>query len=138
MTNLEFFNTRARFARKNIPYLRKSRGMTQQALAEALDVGRSTIGAIEEGRQSPTLSVLHKISVMFEISLEDVLFRDLAKEMPELLTAEKVRPSLDKKIIEHKEKMEEYDRLFATLQQYKAWFESLPYPPQISGLYEEV
>ena len=46
--------------------------MTQQALAEAVDVSRQTIIAIEQGRYSPSLEVAMKIARAFGESVERV------------------------------------------------------------------
>lgn len=50
--------------------LRKSRGLTQQALAEALNLTRSAIGAYEEGRAEPKLATLSALAAFFGESLD--------------------------------------------------------------------
>lgn len=57
----------------NIRRLRFEHGeMTQQDLAERVDVTRQTINAIELGKYSPSLEVAFKISRVFKMPLEAV------------------------------------------------------------------
>ncbi len=46
--------------------------MTQQDLAERVDVTRQTINAIELGKYSPSLEVAFKIARVFDRPLQDV------------------------------------------------------------------
>ena len=46
--------------------------MTQQALADEVGVSRQTIVAIEKGKYSPTLELAFKISMVFELPLQEV------------------------------------------------------------------
>ena len=46
--------------------------MTQQELANKLNVSRQTIIAIEAGKYSPTLELAFRISEIFNVSLEEV------------------------------------------------------------------
>mgnify|MGYP006295657219 CR=1 FL=1 len=46
--------------------------MTQQALADQVNVSRQTIVAIENGKYSPTLELAFKIARVFNTSVEDV------------------------------------------------------------------
>jgi putative transcriptional regulator len=46
--------------------------MTQQALANAVNVSRQTVVAIEKGKYSPSLEVAFKIADVFGISIADV------------------------------------------------------------------
>jgi putative transcriptional regulator len=59
--------------------LRKALGLTQQELADKVDVTRQTIIALEQGRYNPSLVLAHKVSkVLGAGSIEDVF--DLADE----------------------------------------------------------
>jgi len=53
--------------------LRKSRGMTQEELAEALYVSRTAISKWESGRGYPSIDSLKGISTFFHISIDDLL-----------------------------------------------------------------
>ena len=46
----------------SIADMRKSRGMTQQQLADAVDVTRQTIIALEQGRYNPSLLLAFKVT----------------------------------------------------------------------------
>ena len=54
--------------------LRLERNITQEELAEAVDVSRQTINALERGRYLPTVYLALKIAKYFKKSLEDVFF----------------------------------------------------------------
>lgn len=53
--------------------LRKSRGLTQEQLAEALYVSRTAISKWESGRGYPSIDSLKEISKFFSISIDDML-----------------------------------------------------------------
>ena len=53
--------------------LRKSRGMTQEDLAEALYVSRAAVSKWESGRGYPSIDSLKDISVFFSVSIDDLL-----------------------------------------------------------------
>jgi putative transcriptional regulator len=52
--------------------LRKSRGIRQEQLAEALRVSRQTIGSLENGRYNPSIVLAFKISRYFGLPIEDI------------------------------------------------------------------
>ncbi|MET0244153.1 MAG: LexA family transcriptional regulator [Flavitalea sp.] len=64
-------------AGKNLKYLRKLRGMTQEEFANKLKIKRSLLGAYEEERAEPRLDVLELISETFKLSLDELLLKDL-------------------------------------------------------------
>lgn len=53
--------------------LRKSRGLTQEELAEALFVSRTAISKWESGRGYPSIDSLKEISGYFSVSIDDLL-----------------------------------------------------------------
>ena len=65
-------------AGKNLKYLRKLRGWTQEEFSNKLNIKRSLIGAYEEERADPRLEVLEIISDMFKITLDELLRKDLS------------------------------------------------------------
>ncbi len=67
------------FAGKNLRYLRKLRGWTQEEFATKLRVKRSLIGAYEEERAEPKLEVLEAVSSIFKYSLDELLLQDLTE-----------------------------------------------------------
>ena len=62
---------------KNLRYLRKLRGWTQEEFANKLNIKRSLIGAYEEERAEPRLEVLENICNIFKLSLDELLLKDL-------------------------------------------------------------
>jgi len=52
--------------------LRKQRGLTQEELANALEVSRQTIGSLENGRYNPSITLAFKIAKFFGMSIEDI------------------------------------------------------------------
>lgn len=57
---------------KNIKFLRKSRGLTQDELAKNIGVNRAVIGSYEESRATPKLSVLKDLAYFFNVSIDDL------------------------------------------------------------------
>ena len=53
--------------------LRKSRGLTQEELAEDLYVSRTAISKWESGRGYPNIDSLKEISKYFSVSIDDLL-----------------------------------------------------------------
>jgi transcriptional regulator with XRE-family HTH domain len=66
-------------ANKNLKYLRKLRGWTQEEFAQKLRIKRSLLGAYEEERAEPRIDILEAVADMFKLTLDDLLRRDLAE-----------------------------------------------------------
>lgn len=65
-------------AGRNLKYLRKLRGWTQEEFAGKLKIKRSLLGAYEEERAEPRLEVLGMLGNIFKLSLDDLLLKDLS------------------------------------------------------------
>ena len=65
-------------AGKNLKYLRKLRGWTQEEFAVKLGIKRSLIGAYEEERADPRLEVLEIVGDIFKLSLDELLLKELS------------------------------------------------------------
>lgn len=65
------------YAGKNLRYLRRLRGWTQEEFANKLKIKRSLVGAYEEERAEPRLEVLQSICSIFKLSLDDLFLKDL-------------------------------------------------------------
>lgn len=61
------------FFQNKIRALRKSKGITQEELANILNVKRSLIGAYEEGRAEPKFDLLKRIANIFEVSADALI-----------------------------------------------------------------
>lgn len=58
---------------KRIKKFRNEIGLTQEELAEKVGVSRVYIGYVEQGRNTPSLEILEKITKALKVSLSDVL-----------------------------------------------------------------
>jgi len=56
--------------------LRKNRGLTEEELAEALDVSRTAVSKWESGRGYPSIDSLKELSKFFSVSIDDLLSGD--------------------------------------------------------------
>ena len=52
--------------------IRKAKGITQEELANALEVSRQTVGSLENGRYNPSIILAFKIARFFGVSIEEV------------------------------------------------------------------
>ena len=52
--------------------IRKAKGITQEELANALEVSRQTVGSLENGRYNSSIILAFKIAQFFEVSIEEV------------------------------------------------------------------
>lgn len=66
-------------ANKNLKYLRKLRGWTQEEFAQKLRIKRSLLGAYEEERAEPRMEVLEVVADMFKLTLDELLRKDLSE-----------------------------------------------------------
>lgn len=52
--------------------IRRERGITQEALAAALEVSRQTISSLEKGRYNPSIVLAFKLARYFRLRIEDI------------------------------------------------------------------
>ena len=52
--------------------LRKTGGIKQEELAEALEVSRQTIGSLENGRYNPSIQLAFKLARFFGMTIEEI------------------------------------------------------------------
>ncbi|MDO4805619.1 MAG: helix-turn-helix transcriptional regulator [Coriobacteriales bacterium] len=55
-----------------IAELRRTAGLTQQALADELGVSRQTIISLERGKYNPSIFLAHRIASRFGLAIEQV------------------------------------------------------------------
>jgi transcriptional regulator with XRE-family HTH domain len=65
-------------AGKNLKYLRKLRGWTQEEFAAKLKIKRSLLGAYEEERAEPRIEVLEIVGDLFKLTLDELLRKELS------------------------------------------------------------
>jgi putative transcriptional regulator len=64
--------------KNRLKVLRAERDWTQADLAQALEVSRQTVNAIETGKYDPSLPLAFRLARLFGLSIEDI-FQDQAK-----------------------------------------------------------
>jgi putative transcriptional regulator len=52
--------------------LRKKAGITQEDLADRLEVSRQTIGSLEGGRYNPSIQLAFKLARFFHVTIEEM------------------------------------------------------------------
>ena len=62
--------------KNRIAQLRKERRITQEELADAVEVTRQTIISLENGRYNASLLLAHKIATYFGSSIEELFLYD--------------------------------------------------------------
>jgi len=62
--------------RNRLRELRARDGLTQADLANALDVSRQTVNALESGKYDPSLPLAFRISRTFRLRLDEIFFPD--------------------------------------------------------------
>lgn len=60
--------------KNRLKVLRAERDWTQADLAEAVDVSRQTINAIEKGKFDPSLPLAFKLARLFNLPIEEMFF----------------------------------------------------------------
>lgn len=121
----------------NMKYLRKLHGMTQDQFARRLGIKRASVGAYEEQRANPNIDVLKLMSKLFNVSVDDLLKKDLRKirETPNLLPIDK--PAVSPLVSEPKVGVEP-QTLSSIFEQYYTppaavpRPQSIPAPPSVS------
>ena len=58
--------------RNRLEEIRKQRSVTQEELADALEVSRQTIGSLENGRYNPSITLAFKLARHFGMSIEAI------------------------------------------------------------------
>lgn len=89
---------------KKIRALRKTRGMTQQQLADALGIDRASVSNYEIGRRQPRLSELEKIASVLGASLD--YFGVTGNDVKDLIA--RARVVFEDENISHEEKAQVY------------------------------
>ncbi|HMH21195.1 MAG TPA: LexA family transcriptional regulator [Puia sp.] len=73
-------------AGKNLKYLRKLRGWTQEEFAARIGIKRSLLGAYEEERAEPRIDVLEIVGDFFKLTLDELLRKELSDTKGSYLT----------------------------------------------------
>jgi putative transcriptional regulator len=68
--------------KNRLKVLRAERDWTQAQLADALDVSRQTINAIETGKFDPSLPLAFRAARLFGLRIEDIFIDDTESSEP--------------------------------------------------------
>lgn len=60
--------------KNKIKVYRAMHGLTQEQLADKIEVSRQTVIAIESDKYLPSLGLAFKISKLFQVKVEDIFF----------------------------------------------------------------
>ena len=63
----------------NLKYYREKCGLTQQQVADALNINRSTYTYYEKGKTEPSINTLQKIMLLFNIDFDKLYPQDIIK-----------------------------------------------------------
>lgn len=58
-------------------YLRKQKGYTQSDVAEILNISRSSLSRYEKGTRIPNIEILMQLSLLYDVSCDYLLCRDI-------------------------------------------------------------
>lgn len=72
---------------KNLKIFRKRKGLTQENVAEALNVVRQTISKWEKGISVPDADMLMKLAEILDVSVSELIGSDVADEKNEDMIA---------------------------------------------------
>ena len=94
---------------KFLKELRKEKGLTQEQLAEKLNVSNRSISRYETGNNMPDISLLIEIADIFEVSLDNLLGREIE------VVAKKRRTRMSKEEVEFIKEIRKSERVFHLL-----------------------
>ncbi|PHN05871.1 helix-turn-helix transcriptional regulator [Flavilitoribacter nigricans] len=65
------------YLEQNIRFLRKSNGINQTDLGKRVGKSKEVISTYERGKIQPPIDVVFELSKVFQVSMEDLLMRDI-------------------------------------------------------------
>ena len=80
---------------KNIKKYREEKGLSQQELADCLNVTRQAVSNWENGKTQPDIETLHNISMTLEVTIEDLIYGS-QPERKVIVTKEKAKDASSK------------------------------------------
>lgn len=66
--------------KNRLEQIRKEKGITQEELADALEVSRQTVGSLENGRYNPSIILAYKIAKYFNLTIEETFIYEEDKK----------------------------------------------------------
>lgn len=65
---------------KNIKFLRNQKNISQTQLGKEINLTRDSIASLEQGRVKPSFEILISLKEYFNISLDDLVFKNLTEK----------------------------------------------------------
>ncbi|MFU0513221.1 helix-turn-helix transcriptional regulator [Gardnerella greenwoodii] len=66
--------------KNRLEQIRKEKGITQEELADELEVSRQTVGSLENGRYNPSIILAYKIAKYFDLTIEEIFIYEEDKK----------------------------------------------------------
>ncbi|ADB14358.1 helix-turn-helix transcriptional regulator [Gardnerella swidsinskii] len=66
--------------KNRLEQIRREKGITQEELADALEVSRQTVGSLENGRYNPSIILAYKIAKYFNLTIEEIFIYEEDKK----------------------------------------------------------
>lgn len=66
--------------KNRLEQIRKEKGITQEELADALEVSRQTVGSLENWRYNPSIILAYKIAKYFNLTIEEIFIYEEDKK----------------------------------------------------------
>jgi transcriptional regulator with XRE-family HTH domain len=76
---------------QNLKYLRKKKKISQQALANALDIPRTTLGDYERGKTEPNIDMLIRIAKKFDVTVDGLVRSNISHQDLEIIRNKDLR-----------------------------------------------
>lgn len=94
------------FLDRNIRFLRRTLGLSQEELAARIGLNRGNIASYENGTAEPKINNLLKMAVVFGVPIHDLTHKDLSREPVQTITfptSFPTLPHLDPHVLSHYE-----------------------------------
>lgn len=76
---------------ENLKYLRNKNKLSQNALAESLEIPRTTLGDYERGKTEPNIAMLVRMSSFFDVKIDELINSNLSLGKYEILKNQLMR-----------------------------------------------
>ena len=76
---------------ENLKYLRKRRKLSQQQLADALEIPRTTLGDYERGHTEPNIDTLIRVAGYFDVTIDALLVEKISHKDLEIIRNKDLR-----------------------------------------------
>lgn len=96
----------------NLKYLRSQKGWSQKDLGNYVDKGASAVSMWEKGNNEPPIDILRKLSELYEVTIDDLVNKDLTKQAPSG-RAEEVDPAIYRVVARLQRQLEEAEAKLA-------------------------